>query len=95
MNHLAIFTWLNKHFSDQIVSRTDDLMVMSHFAESGHSLAILPNDQDRAGIEKLFPLVPDKPSNIWLLTHPDLRHVERVKLVMEHLAKAFALEQLA
>ena len=95
MSHLAIFTWLDKHLPDQIVSRTDDLMVMSYLAESGHSLAILPNDQDHAGIEKLFSLEPDKPSNIWLLTHPDLRHVKRIKLVMEHLAEAFAVEQLA
>jgi DNA-binding transcriptional LysR family regulator len=94
MSHLAIFSWLDKHFTEQVVTRTDDLMVMSHLAESGQSLAILPNDQNREGIEKLFALEPEKPSNIWLLTHPDLRHVERIKLVMEHLAAAFALEQL-
>lgn len=94
IRHLSTFTWIEKHLPEQIISRCDDLTVMSRFVESGHGLAILPNDQDSPNIEKLFTFSPEKPSNLWLLTHPDLRKVARIKLVMEFLTHAFSLEQL-
>lgn len=92
MSNLPAFRWLDKNFADQIVTRCDDLTAMSYFAESGQGLAFLPADQLRPELTRLFALLESKPSNLWLLTHPDLRHVERIKLVMQHLTKAFAKE---
>lgn len=94
MNHLSAFIWLEKHFSEQIMTRSDDLMVMCSLAEAGQRLAILPNDQAQATLVKVLTLTPEKPSNLWLLTHPDLRKVERIKRVMEYLTQAFSQEQL-
>ncbi len=65
---------------------------MSYFAESGQGLAFLPNDQQRPEINKLFTFEPGETSNLWLLTHPDLRYVERIKMVMQHLTKSFSEE---
>lgn len=58
-------------------------------AEAGHGLALLPNDQARPGLDRLFEFPAAKPSELWLLTHPDLQEVERIRLVMRHLAEAF------
>ena len=66
---------------------------MASFVEKGKGLAVLPDDQHRLGIEKLFSFKLVKTSNLWLLTHPDLRHVERIKLVMQYLAKCFTEEK--
>jgi len=52
-------------------------------------LAFLPNDQQRTEIKILFTFERGETSNLWLLTHPDLRYVERIKLVMQHLTKSF------
>ena len=92
MRNLPAFVWLDKHFADQVITRCDDLIAMSYFAESGQGLAFLPDDQLRPEITRLFGVQENKPSNLWLLTHPDLRNVERIKLVMQHLTKAFSQE---
>lgn len=92
MRNLSGFVWLDKHFANQVITRCDDLTAMSYFVESGQDLAFLPEDQLRPKITRLFGVQGSKPSSLWLLTHPDLRNVERIKLVMHHLSKAFSQE---
>jgi len=93
MRNLPAFVWLEKNFPQQICTRCDDLVAMSYVAESGQGLAFLPDDQQRSEIKKLFTFEPGETSNLWLLTHPDLRNVERIKLVMRHLTTAFSEEK--
>jgi len=93
LNNQPGFLWLEKNFSTQIITRCDDLVTMSYFAEAGHGLAILPDDQQRPQLTKLFTFEPAQTSNLWLLTHPDLRNVERIKIVMKYLTTAFADEK--
>jgi len=94
MRNLPAFVWLEKNLKEQICIRCDDLVAMSYFAEIGRGLAFLPGDQQRSGIKKLFTFEPGEVSKLWLLTHPDLRNVERIKLVMRHLTTAFSEERL-
>lgn len=94
MASLPGFIWLQKHYAQQIDCRCDDLVAMSYMAESGQGLAFLPDDQQRPGLQRLFTFEPGETSNLWLLTHPDLRHVERIKLVMQHLTQAFSEQAL-
>lgn len=89
---LPAFVWLDKHFANQVITRCDDLTAMSYLVESGQGLACLPDDQSRHELIKLFNIHECKPSDLWLLTHPDLRNVERIKLVMQHLTDAFISE---
>lgn len=93
LSHLPAFTWLDKHLSQQVITRCDDLTAMSYFAETGQGLALLPADQKRPEITQLLRLPGNETSNLWLLTHPDLRNVTRIKLVMQHLTKAFSQAQ--
>lgn len=89
---LPAFVWLDKHFADQVITRCDDLTAMSYFVEAGQGLAFLPDDQLRPEITRLFSVKESKNSDLWLLTHPDLRNVERIKLVMQHLTHSFLQE---
>lgn len=89
MTDLPGFSWLEKHYSDQIQVRCNDLVSMSYFAEAGLGLAFLPNDQQRSAIQRLFTFAPGDVSKLWLLIHPDLRNVERIKLVLQFLAEKF------
>lgn len=93
MRGLPAFTWLEHNLAAQISTRCDDLVSMSYLAEAKQGLALLPDDQQRPGIQRLFEFPPGQTSNLWLLTHADLRHVTRFKLVMQHLAKAFAQDE--
>jgi len=92
MLKIPAYSWLDKHCAKQIVARSDDLTAMSCFAEAGLGLAILPNDQQRSELVKLFEFSACEPSKLWLLTHPDLRNVERIRLLMAFLAASFAKE---
>jgi DNA-binding transcriptional LysR family regulator len=92
---LSAFIWLDKNHAQQIITRCDDLTAMSYFVESGQGLAFLPNDQCRPELIRLFRIKESKPSKLWLLTHPDLRNVERIKLVMKYLSEAFSREWTA
>ena len=93
MKSLPAYLWLEKKFSLQIKIRCDELTAMASFVEAGYGLAILPDDQQRPEIKKLFTVSPVESSNLWLLVHPDLRHVERIKLVIQHLAESFSNEK--
>lgn len=92
MRNLPAFIWLEKKLSQQICVRCDELTAMSSFAQAGQGLALLPDDQQRSEIKKLFTFNPGESSDLWLLTHPDLRSVERIKLIMQYLAVAFSEE---
>lgn len=89
MRDLDAFQWLEKHHDDETHIKCDDLVAMSYFAQADQGLAFLPDDQRRPGIKRLFTFPPGGVSKLWLLTHPDLRHTERVKKVMQFLAQAF------
>lgn len=94
MRSLAAYRWLDKNLPQQIKTCCDELIAMAAFAEAGQGLSVLPDDQLRPGIVKLFDFPNAESSDLWLLTHPDLRHVERIKLVMQHLAEAFSAEKI-
>lgn len=92
LRSLPAFLWQDKHLSHQITTHCDDLTAMSHLAEAGQGLAFLPDDQKRPELLRLFAIPETPPSHLWLLTHPDIRHVERIRLVMQYLATAFSAE---
>ncbi len=90
MQNLSIFSWLEKHFAKQITTRCDELTAMSYFAQGQQGLAFLPLDQAREGIMQVGQLPASFNSELWILLHPDLRKVERMRLVMEHLTGYFS-----
>jgi len=65
-------------------------LILLVLAQSGQGLTVLPDDLAQPGIERLFTFEPAKDNQLWILTHPDLRKVERIKLVMKFLAQALA-----
>jgi len=85
-----VFTWQDKKLASNIGPRTDDLVAMACLANNAHGLAILPDDLKQPGLVRLFTFEPAKENQLWILTHPDLRKVERIKLVMKFLTDELA-----
>lgn len=69
--------------------RCSTLNAMSAMAEAGHGIALLPDDQQKPSLVRLFDVDPGYASEIWLLTHPELRRTERIRLLLEHLHDEF------
>jgi DNA-binding transcriptional LysR family regulator len=84
------FVWLEHKHSSKVGPRTDDLVAMSSLALKGNWLAILPDDLMREGLVRQCTFSPVKENQLWILTHPDLRKVQRVKVVMRYLSKALS-----
>jgi len=92
LKNLAAFSWMDKNHQDKIITRSDDLVTMSHLAGADLGLAILPDDLKHSHIERLFTFKPAKTNKLWILTHPDLRKVERIKIVMKFFSEALSNE---
>ncbi|KAE9630378.1 LysR family transcriptional regulator [Parasedimentitalea maritima] len=86
------YTWLERQ--NDLLSRThtDDLTTMSSLAAAGHGLALLPDDLSRDDLERCFTLELAGKNSLWILTHPDLRRVERINIVMRFLGEKFKTE---
>ncbi len=86
---LPAFDWVERQIAaERIVARASDLMAMSALAESGIGIALLPDDQAKPGLRRLFTFAPGKTSDIWVLSHPDLRENGRLQLF-----KTFVIEK--
>lgn len=86
MMRLKVFQWLEARYHESIVARSNDLSTMASMAMAGVGFALLPSDQREPGLEPLLK-IPESRSSLWLLTHPDLRNVTRIRVVWDALSK--------
>ncbi len=83
---LRIFQWLEHEHGDAIVARANDLSTMAAMARAGVGYALLPSDQPESGLSRVLT-IPGHPGELWLLTHPDLRHITRNRVVWDALVR--------
>lgn len=86
---LRSFQWLDKNLKPSIVCRSNDLSAIAELARAKIGLALLPADHVDNSLKKLFK-VPDINEELWLLTHPDLRNVRRIRVVWDAIVKSAA-----
>lgn len=71
---LPAYEWVERHIpTQQIVARCSDLIGMAALAVAGLGIALLPDDQAKPELQRLFTFGPGRHSDLWLLSHPDLR----------------------
>ncbi|WP_438951891.1 substrate-binding domain-containing protein [Porticoccus sp.] len=79
--------WLEKHRSMlNIVARANTLIGMAALVRAGLGIALLPEDV-ADGLSPLGPLDREFQSDLWLLTHRDLRSNARVKACSQFLTE--------
>lgn len=85
---LPAFAWLREQIADErICIRASDLSTMAALCSAGVGISLLPGAQFAPNLRALFELDSRFDSGLWLLTHPDLRHVGRIKAVMDFLTE--------
>lgn len=76
---------------DRLVLRTDSHPAQLAAARAGLGIAFaqVPAARRSPGLVRVLPELAIGVLDTWLVTHEDLRHVPRVRAVIDHLARAF------
>jgi DNA-binding transcriptional LysR family regulator len=93
---LKVVRFVQEHVPPQrIVYRVNTVIGLAEAIESGLGLGHLPcfiGDR-RPGLVRLAPPEPDFAADLWLLTHPDLRHSPRIRVFLDFVAVEIAKQR--
>mgnify|MGYP000342027219 FL=1 len=89
LRNLAPFRALSEAVNEPMALRCSSLDAMAAIAEYGFAIALLPSDQASDKLQRLMRLPLSPEAALWLLTHPELRKTERIRLLMDHLYRSF------
>jgi DNA-binding transcriptional LysR family regulator len=80
---------------ERIVYRTNTVLGLGEAVEVGIGIGHLPCfiADRRPGLVRLGPPNPEFAADLWLLTHPDLRHSPRVRVFLDFLAAEVAKQR--
>ena len=87
--------WRRRHFPKVTPRyRVNSILTVTELVALGLGVGMLPVflTQGRADLLQLTDVIDECQTELWLLTHPESRHLRRVSTVFGHLAQALALE---
>ena len=87
--HLKVAEWVARHVpTEQIVHRANSIVALRTAAEVGLGIAALPcfYASTAQRLRRISAVIPEAATSLWLITHPDLRRVPRVRCVLDVLA---------
>jgi DNA-binding transcriptional LysR family regulator len=94
--HIAAIRWLRRYVpNDALILRSSSVVPMFTAAVSGLGLSPLPcwmGDAEPALVQ-IFPPLRENASELWLLTHRDLRRIARIRAFMDFMAKAITRDR--
>jgi DNA-binding transcriptional LysR family regulator len=91
LSHLRSARWMAAHLpAERIVFRADSLLALRSAARAGLGVAALPCylADNVPELRRVDAPVPEMEGALWLLTHPDLRKVARVRTALDVMAGA-------
>lgn len=73
---------------ERVAYKVNTVLGLAEAIEAGIGIGFLPCfiADTRPALTRLAPPDPDLAADLWLLTHPDLRHAPRVRLFLDYLA---------
>jgi DNA-binding transcriptional LysR family regulator len=77
------------------VLRADTLTAMASAASAGHGVVVLPCyfGDSLAGLRRVRGPIPEMGTELWVLTHADLRNAARIRALMDHLVARLGAER--
>jgi len=87
--------WRKKHFPKIVPTyRVSSILSAAECAGMGLGVAVLPLflAQQRTDLRQVTDIIDECQTELWLLTHPESRHLRRVATVFGHLAKSIDLD---
>ncbi len=96
LSHLNAAQWIREHMSyAEVVIKLTSTVSLAEFARSGVGLAAIPcflGDKD-PGLTRVITFDDKVASDIWLLTHPDLRHSPKIRAVLDFMFDEIRLDE--
>jgi DNA-binding transcriptional LysR family regulator len=96
LSHLRSARWVEANVPKQrVVHRANSLLALAVAARAGLGVAALPcylGDPD-ADLRRVHSPFAEMEVSLWLLTHPDLRRVIRIRTVLDFLVRQFAQQR--
>lgn len=81
--------YLAQHVApERVVYKINTVLGLAEAVEAGIGIGFLPCfiADTRPGLTRLAPPDPNLSADLWLLTHPDMRHSPRVRLFLDYMA---------
>ena len=94
-NKVGLDTWVGQHYPhSRSAAVVDSDFALENLVAAGAGVGILaPISADqRDDLVRLTPNIPELTLDVWLLVHPDLRGVQRIKVVADALTAWFEAE---
>ena len=89
--HLAQARWLSAHVPpEQVAMSADSLVAMADAVRAGIGLGLLLCllAEPHRDLVRLGPPLTELDTQVWVLTHPDLRKVRRIQALTSHLVES-------
>jgi DNA-binding transcriptional LysR family regulator len=87
--------WRKKHFPKVVPTyRVNSILTVMELIAQGLGVGLLPMflARGRSDLAQLTEVLEDGQTELWLLTHPESRHLRRVSTVYSHLAQQLVLD---
>jgi DNA-binding transcriptional LysR family regulator len=87
--------WRQKHFPTLLPAfRTGSVQSVAELVAQGLGVGVLPLflAEPRRELRRLTEPLDEAETDLWLLTHPETRHLQRVHTVYEHLTRTLVLD---
>jgi len=87
--------WRRKHFPKIGPSyKVDSILSAAECVALGLGIAVLPLflAKPRSDLRQISPEIEECTTELWLLAHPESRHLRRISTVLQHLAEHIQLE---
>lgn len=96
LRHVAAARWVARHAAGaHIAYRSNSFLAQLGAVRAGFGLAVLPCflADTEPGVRRVFAPDESLMSELWCLTHPDLRDTARIRAFTAHIAEAVAGER--
>ena len=93
MGVFKLSRWADAHLPpERIVYKLNTVLGLAEAVEAGIGIGYLPCfiGDSRASLRRLAPPKPEFGTDLWLLTHPDLRNAPRIRVFLDFLAAEIA-----
>ena len=80
LQRIDAYKWFVEEYpSDNFVCKSSDMRTMTSLCAQNLGVSVLPSDYSDQNLVKLFKVKPEFKTGLWILTHPDVRHVIRIR----------------